>query len=110
MITTNAPLEIHSSNLKKAALVYRAINHKRRQEMLRILHKEGRMTVTKIYQHFRLEQSVASQQLAILRKAGLVLMEKDGKLRFYSVNYQQIKHLHSLAGELLQKGNLFEFA
>jgi len=44
-----------------------------------------------------IEQSVASQHLAILRKAQIVLTERDGKRIFYSINYQQINKLQSLA-------------
>ena len=46
------------------------------------------MTVTDIYVKLRLEQSVASQHLAILRKAGVVQTERDGKFIFYSLGYQ----------------------
>ena len=64
-------------NLKKAAMVLRAINHKLRQQILKLIDESGRMTVTEIYVKLRLEQSVASQHLAILRKAGFVKTERE---------------------------------
>jgi DNA-binding transcriptional ArsR family regulator len=100
--TLNADtLQIESKDLRRAALCYRAINHPLRQQMLRLLDKEGRMPVTPIYLKLRLEQSVCSQQLAILRKASLVLTVRNGKQVFYSVNYQQLRKLHEIADQLL---------
>jgi DNA-binding transcriptional ArsR family regulator len=94
-------LLIDTLTLKKAAGHLRAINHKLRQQMLHLLHQNVRMTVTQLYVKLRLEQSVASQHLAILRKAKLVNAERDGKFIFYSVNYQTIKEMHQTASDLL---------
>jgi DNA-binding transcriptional ArsR family regulator len=50
----------------------------------------------------RLEQSVASQHLAILRRAGIVSTTRDGKFIYYSVNYQRlaevVRFVESLVG------------
>jgi DNA-binding transcriptional ArsR family regulator len=58
------------------------------------------MTVTAVYKAMKFEQTVASQHLAILRRAGLVNWERESKLIFYSVNYQHLKLLHSVADTL----------
>jgi DNA-binding transcriptional ArsR family regulator len=92
-------LYIEVLELEKAALIFRAINHGLRCELLQLIHKNLRMTVTEIYVQLQLEQSVASQHLAILRKAGLVSTERDGKNIFYSVNYNRLKQLHEKAKE-----------
>ena len=89
--------------LRKAKENYRAIVHPLRQQIIRLLHDNARMPVTSIYRKLKLEQSVASQQLAILRKAGLVLAEREGKQIFYSVNYQRLKLLHKVAEMLNEK-------
>ncbi len=86
--------------LRKAALVLRAVNHKLRQKMLDLLEENKRMTVTEIYVKLRLEQSVASQHLAILRSAGVVQTERDGKFIFYSVNRSRLGQISSLVEEL----------
>ncbi|MBC7775391.1 MAG: helix-turn-helix transcriptional regulator [Phycisphaerae bacterium] len=86
--------------LRKAALVLRAVNHKLRQKMLDLLDENKRMTVTEIYVKLRLEQSVASQHLAILRSAGVVQTERNGKFIFYSVNRSRIGQISSLVEEL----------
>jgi DNA-binding transcriptional ArsR family regulator len=73
-------------SLKTAALVLRAVNHPLRQQILSLIRKEQQMTVTTIYRTMKLEQSVASQHLAILRKVGAVKTRRDGKNIYYSVN------------------------
>ena len=86
--------------VKKASLVFRAINHKLRQEMIRFIDARGTVSVTEIFVEMRLEQSVASQHLAILRRAGIVRTERDGKFIFYSVNRSRIGQISSLVEEL----------
>jgi DNA-binding transcriptional ArsR family regulator len=102
-IATETNLHIEILELKKAALILRAINHPLRQQMLRLLHQNKQMTVTSIYVKLRLEQSVASQHLAILRKAGFVNTTRDAKFIFYSVNYQRLQQVHSIAAQLISQ-------
>src|SRR5215203_4393874 len=84
------------AELRKAALVLRAVNHKLRQRMIDLLEESQRMTVTDIYVKLRLEQSVASQHLAILRKAGVVQTERNGKFIFYSLDTGRLTQISSL--------------
>jgi DNA-binding transcriptional ArsR family regulator len=88
-------------NVKKATMVLRAVNHKLRQQILKLIDEQGRMTVTEIYVKLRLEQSVASQHLAILRKAGFVKTERDGKFIYYSVNPSRLLELNQFVEGLL---------
>ncbi len=88
-------------NVKKAALTLRALNHKLRQEILKLIDDEKRLTVTEIYVRLRLEQSVASQHLAILRKAGIVNTERDGKFIFYVINEKRIEEISKFVTELV---------
>jgi DNA-binding transcriptional ArsR family regulator len=89
-VTTETDLNIETHELKKAALIVRAINHKLRQQLLQFIHQRGTVTVTELYVKLHLEQSVASQHLAILRKAGYVLTKREGKCIYYAVNYQRL--------------------
>jgi DNA-binding transcriptional ArsR family regulator len=101
-LKTGAELKIDVLQLKKAALILRAINHKLRQQILKLIHQNERMTVTEIYVKLRLEQSVASQHLAILRKAGYVSTFRDGKFIYYSVNYERLQEVHTYSQQLLK--------
>lgn len=103
METVSMPndLQIESLNLKKAALIFRAINNKVRQQAIFLLHENKRMTVTSIYEKLRLEQSAASQHLGVLRKAGFVITKREGKCIYYSINYQRFADLNNIAEQLL---------
>ena len=94
-------LKIDNLTLKKASLVLRAINHKLRQQILRLLDDKQKMTVTEIFVYFRLEQSVISQHLTILRRAGFVTTERQGKFIYYFVNYDRVNQMHKELRDLL---------
>lgn len=94
-------LKINFHNLKKAALVLRSLNHKLRQQILALIETEKKITVTEIYVRMRLEQSVASQHLAILRRAGIVTTQRDGKFIYYTVNYKRIDEINQFVQELV---------
>ena len=99
--TGSADLKIEALQLKKAAMILRAVNHQLRQQILKLLHQEGKMTVTEIFVKLRLEQSVASQHLAILRKARFVTTERDGKFIYYTVNYPRLHEVHEFTSHLV---------
>ena len=98
---TAEPLKIDLLNVKKAAMVLRAVNHKLRQQILKQIDEQGKITVTELYVKLRLEQSVASQHLAILRKAGFVKTYRDGKFIYYSVNTERLEELNRIVADLL---------
>jgi len=101
-VSVKDDVKIDAIQLKKASLVFRAINHKLRQQIIKFINQHGKITVTQIYVKLRLEQSVASQHLAILRKAGFVDTERDGKFIYYSVNHNRIAEVHKIAQDLLK--------
>ena len=98
---TSQTLKINLVNLKKAALVLRSMNHKLRQQILALIDSEKKITVTEIYVRLRLEQSVASQHLAILRRAGIVITQRDGKFIYYTVNHKRIEEINKFIQDLV---------
>ncbi|MEO8412042.1 MAG: metalloregulator ArsR/SmtB family transcription factor [Ginsengibacter sp.] len=93
--------DIDYYNIKKAALVLRALNHKLRQQIIKTIHENKKLTVTELYVKLRLEQSVASQHLAILRKAGIVSTQRDGKFIFYTINSLRIEAINEFVKNLI---------
>ncbi len=79
------------ASVKNASMALRSINHKLRQQILKLLEENKRMKVTDIYVKLHLGQSFASQNLAILRKANIVLTEPIGKEVHYSLNNARIE-------------------
>ena len=95
------PLDIDYYNIKKAATVLRSLNHTLRQQVIKTIHENKRITVTQLYIKLRLEQSVASQHLAILRRAGIVSTEHNGKFVFYTINPSRIEAINEFVKNLV---------
>ncbi|MEO0731929.1 MAG: metalloregulator ArsR/SmtB family transcription factor [Bacteroidota bacterium] len=95
-------INIDYQNLRNAVLVLRAINHELRRSIINLLENEERMTVTDIYVKLRIEQSVASQHLAILRKAGVVVPRREGKFIYYSLAKERLSQIAQLVSDLAE--------
>ncbi|MFP5040437.1 ArsR/SmtB family transcription factor [Parasediminibacterium sp. JCM 36343] len=94
-------VKLDFAQTKKTAAILRALNHKLRQQMLKLLNDQKKMTVTEMYVKLRIEQSVASQHLAILRRANLVSTKRDGKFIFYAVNYARLEEVNKFIKDLV---------
>lgn len=99
--TEESAVTIDFLQVKKSSLILRALNHKLRQHILKLLEEQSKLTVTEIYVQLRLEQSVASQHLAILRRAGIVKTEREGKFIYYGLHQQRIAEISKCVVELL---------
>lgn len=94
-------VKLNYDELRKAVLVLRAVNHKLRQQIIDLLDNNGQMTVTDLYVKLRLEQSVASQHLAILRRAGVVVTEREGKFIYYGLDKNRLAQINGLVENLI---------
>ena len=99
----NNTIKLDFLHVKKASLILRALNHKLRQQMIKLLDESDRLTVTEIYVKLRLEQSVASQHLAILRRTGIVMTQRDGKFIYYALNYNRVAEVNQFVENLVSK-------
>ena len=97
----NEQVKLDYNELRKAVLVLRAVNHQLRQEIIDLLDTNGQMTVTDLYVKLRLEQSVASQHLAILRRAGVVITEREGKFIYYGLDKNRLAQIKGLVEKLI---------
>jgi ArsR family transcriptional regulator, virulence genes transcriptional regulator len=95
-------LIVNHITLKKAINKLKALNHDLRIQILKLLDEHKNLTVTEIFVKLRIEQSVASQQLAILRSANLVIAKRDGKFIHYTINETQINYLNKIAVEVIK--------
>ncbi|MFT6149978.1 MAG: DNA-binding transcriptional ArsR family regulator [Saprospiraceae bacterium] len=93
-------VNLNYDSLRKAVLALRAVNHRLRQEMIEFLQEREQTTVTDIYVKLRIEQSVASQHLAILRRAEIVDTTRDGKFIYYSLNDDKLMIITKLVSQL----------
>ena len=92
--------ELKINTLKKAHKVIRSVNHPLRMKILELLQKKLYMSVTDIYKALNLEQSVASQQLAIMRNCNVLDTVRTGKSIHYQINYDTINKVAFLSHEL----------
>ena len=95
------PIKIDYLHAKKSSMILRALNHKLRQQIVKILDEQKKLTVTELYVKLRIEQSVASQHLAILRRAGIVTTKRDGKFIYYTINYPRAKEISNFIEKLV---------
>jgi ArsR family transcriptional regulator len=70
--------------------ILRALAHPLRLKILEFIDENGVINVNKIYNTLKLEQSITSQHLRILRLAGLVKTERDGKFIHYKLDYDKL--------------------
>ena len=69
--------------------------------MIKTIHESKILTVTQLYVKLRIEKSVASQHLAILRRSEIVSTERHGKYIYYSINYSRISAINEFAENLV---------
>lgn len=85
--------------IKKMA---RALDHKLRQKIIELIEENGNcMMVTDIYIRMRIDQSVCSQHIAILRRAGFISPDREGKFNYYSVNIDYLNGFLESVGYLV---------
>ena len=101
LINGKNQIKVDFLHTKKASLILRSINHKLRQQIIKLLDEHQKMTVTEIYVKLRLEQSVASQHLAILRKAGIVTTQREGKFIYYTINDKRVEAIERFVKDLV---------
>jgi len=98
-----AQLNMDYTAARKAALVLRALSHEIRKDIISLLEQNKRMQVTDIYTALGLQQAVASQHLAVLRKAKIVSVEYtslDCRVIYYSLNQGRIGEMARICNSI----------
>jgi ArsR family transcriptional regulator len=85
---------------------FRALGHPVRIRLLQAL-RQGEQTVGALQAELELDSSTASQQLAALRKQGLVESRRDGTSVYYRVKDRRTLELLELAKQIIS-ANLAE--
>ncbi len=94
---------INHDKLKESSDVLRALAHPLRLKILQFIDQNDLINVNKIYNTLKLEQSITSQHLRILRAAGLVDTVRDGKYIHYKIDYDKIAHTIHTIGLFMEK-------
>lgn len=85
-----AKVTINNEKLQESSEILRALAHPLRMKILEFIDQNDTINVNKIYNTLKLEQSITSQHLRILRLAGIVLTQRDGKFIHYSIDYDKL--------------------
>lgn len=85
-----AKVIINSEKLQLSSEILRALAHPLRMKILEFIDQNDTINVNKIYNTLKLEQSITSQHLKILRLAGLVTTNREGKFIHYSIDYDKL--------------------
>jgi len=89
--------------LQVSTELMRAVAHPLRLMILEFIDNHGVINVNKIYNTLKIEQSITSQHLRILKMAGVVQSERDGKFIHYSINYDLINRIDNAMKNFLAK-------
>jgi len=87
---------------------FTALAEPRRREIVEVLAGVERRSVNELVEILGLPQPTVSKHLGVLRKVGLVSVEKDGQHRFYALNAEKLKPIHAWVSmfEQLWEGQL----
>ena len=84
-----------------AESMLRALGHPLRMRIIAFIDQNKGINVNKIYKSLKIEQSVASQQLRILREDDVVIADKKGKFVYYTLNYPAIQSVVEAVNKFL---------
>lgn len=88
-----AKVTINNEKLQISSEILRALAHPLRMRILEFIDKHKTINVNKIYNTLKLEQSITSQHLRILRLAGIVITSREGKFIHYSIDYSKVANV-----------------
>jgi ArsR family transcriptional regulator len=97
---SDQPAAVSAPIFEIKAELFRALGHPARVRALEVL-AEGERSVGELAGEVGIEASHLSQQLGILRRAGLVATRKEGSTVFYAIRDPQLVELLAVARRLL---------
>jgi DNA-binding transcriptional ArsR family regulator len=101
-----ARAQINNERLQVSSDILRALAHPLRMKILEFIDKNKTINVNKIYNTLKLEQSITSQHLKILRSSGLVHTHREGKFIHYTVDYPKLVNAMRAVDGFLDGGRL----
>ena len=82
--------ELTSEKLDRASKMLKAIAHPIRLQIVAMLDGGDKLTVTEIHKALKIEQSVASHHLNILREKGALDSQRTGRNTFYFLKHEKL--------------------
>lgn len=85
---------LETEKIEKAAELLRAVAHHLRLKIIKLIHDKKEVNVNVIYNTLKIEQSITSQHLKVLRGVDVVRTRRDGKKIYYTLNYDKLAAMH----------------
>ncbi len=83
-------------------LVFKALADKNRRQILKLLRRKD-MSVQQMQKHFPFTQASLSHHLDILKRADLVITERQGQSIYYSLNVSVFEEVMAMVLEFFKK-------
>lgn len=96
-----AKVNINHEKLQVSSDILRALAHPLRMRILEFIDRNKSINVNKIYNTLKLEQSITSQHLKILRSSGLVHTHREGKFIHYTLDYTMLANTVKAVGSFM---------
>ncbi|NNK89383.1 MAG: helix-turn-helix transcriptional regulator [Saprospiraceae bacterium] len=96
-------VRFENEKLQYSAILMKALAHPLRLKILEFIDLQGVINVNKIYNTLKIEQSVTSQHLKLLRMAGVVKARKEGKFMHYQIDYTILERAERAVNNFLNK-------
>ena len=93
----------NNEKLQTSCDLMRALAHPLRLKILEFIDSHGTINVNKIYNTLKIEQSITSQHLKIMRLAGVIDAYREGKFVHYSINYDVVQRAERAVNNFLGK-------
>jgi len=95
MKKTTATATTQVERMKQAGEIFRVATHPLRMKILDVIKSTKEVNVNEIYKELKIEQSITSQHLKLLRNIKIVNTRRDGKKIYYSVNQEMMEKIES---------------
>ncbi|MBK8723039.1 MAG: helix-turn-helix transcriptional regulator [Saprospiraceae bacterium] len=99
-------VSINHEKLQTSSEILRALAHPLRMMILEFIDTNKSVHVNEIYNTLKLEQSITSQHLRVLRAAGVVVTKREGKYIHYAIDYSKVSNATSAVGQFLERNEV----
>jgi len=99
MHTTSILSFIEGNSFDKTSSLLRSIAHPLRIKILNFIGENQPVKVNSIYNELKMDQSIASQHLRILKDNQMVTYKRQGKEVYYSLNIDQLSKIATITNK-----------
>lgn len=103
-------ITLNPERVNRAWAIAHALAHPLRLKILDYIHRHGTTNVNQIYKSLDIEQSITSQHLRILRDAGIVENEREGKYVHYCLNYDQVEQASNAVSAFMRADKIYQMS